>query len=231
MIRKLQAWLARTLVLAVVIVIPLLALKGILVLWDRLTDSPAQTFSGAQTAELPEYSPDAMVVVVDAGHGGKDQGTCAGDVLEKDVNLAVAQKLAEKLTASGVRVIMTRNADVKVGLEERAELANEEKADMFISIHCNYYEDSTEIKGLECYYREGSAEGEELANRISESFEGVDSVENRGTKTADYRVLRKTDMQAVLIELGYMSNREECRKLLDEDYQELLAEKIAAGIL
>lgn len=226
-----QAWIARVLVLAAVILIPLLAVRGLLALWDGLTARGEQTFSGAREIGAAEYDPDALLVVVDAGHGGRDQGTCAGNILEKDINLAVAKKLADKLEKGGAQVLMTRADDVKVGLEERAKLANEAEADVFVSIHCNYYEDSTEIKGLECYYKEGSTEGELLAERISEAFENTDSVANRGTKTADYRVLRKTDMKAVLVELGYMSNPEECRKLTDEDYQELLAEKIAAAVL
>lgn len=228
-----QAWITRMLVVTTGVLVFLLAVKGVLILRDRLADDSQekQAFSGAEIIGDTGYPSDSILIVVDAGHGGRDQGTCSGDILEKDINLAVAQKLARKLEAGGVRVLMTRTEDVKVELEERAKMANEAGADIFISIHCNYYEDSTEIKGVECYYREGSSEGEELANRISEKFDEAGSVENRGTKTADYRVLRKTNMQAVLVELGYMSNPEECRKLTMEDYQELLAEEIAAGIL
>jgi len=216
-----------------VILVPLLTLRGAMALWDRFAGDSwrKEVFSRATLVGDGEYSPDALLIIVDAGHGGKDPGTCCGDILEKDINLAVALKLAKKLNEGGARVMMTRTEDVEIDLEERARMANQEKADIFISVHCNYYEDSAEIKGLECYYKEDSAEGEELANRILEEFEGTDKVVNRGVKTANYRVLRKTDMQAVLVELGYMSNPEECRKLTKEDYQELLAERIAAGIL
>lgn len=199
-------------------------------LWRVLTERPEQTFAGARLVG-DEGTSGALLVVVDPGHGGKDQGTCEGSVLEKDINLAVAAKLAEYLTENGADVILTRRKDEKVGLEERAKLANRENADLFISIHCNYYEDSAEIRGLECYYKEDSTEGGELAERIAGKFDGVDEVENRGTRTGEYRVLRKTDMPAVLIELGYLSNGEECRKLADEAYQELLAKKIAEAVM
>lgn len=217
--------------MAVLLLLLLLAGKGILALWKHFSGDVKDAFSGAREIERMEYDPDKLLVAVDAGHGGKDQGTCSGDILEKDINLAVALKLADELKKAGVQVFLTRTEDVKVDLEERARLANEVEADIFVSIHCNFYEDSAQISGLECYYTEESQEGQELAERISAVFDGTEQVENRGTKTANYRVLRKTDMQAVLIELGYMSNPEECRKLTREDYQELLAEKIAAGIL
>lgn len=230
--RKIKAWTARVIVLAVLVLTLLLTLKGALALWNKMSVlwQPEAAFSGAAFVGESGDTPGVLLVAVDAGHGGRDQGTCAGDVLEKDINLKVAGKLAEKLEDSGVSVLMTRTKDEKVGLEERAEAANEKKADMFVSIHCNYYEDSTEIRGMECYYREGSAGGEQLANCISEKAGEEGAITNRGVRTADYRVLRKTDMTAVLVELGYLSNPEECRKLMEKDYQELLAEKIAEGI-
>lgn len=232
--RKIRMWTARILVLAAVIMVPVLVLQGGLFLWNRITGTE-EAFVGAKFINgwdsEKERDPNKVYIVLDAGHGGKDQGTCAGDILEKDINLAVTLKLAEKLKENGAEVLLTRGTDVKIELEDRAKLANEEKADLFVSIHCNYYEKSTEIKGLECYYQETSEGGKELAERISQAFDGIEEVENRGLKTADYRVLRKTDMPAVLIELGYMSNPGECKKLTDERYQELLAERIAAGIL
>lgn len=231
--RKIKVWTARVLVWTAVLMMLVLVIQGGLYLWGRLTGAQETAFFGARLIEEfgNERDPNAPLIVVDAGHGGKDQGTCSGDILEKDINLAVAEKLAKKLKKGGAEVIMTRDEDVKIELEDRAKIANEEKADLFVSIHCNYYEKDAGIRGLECYYEGGSEGGEELAERIVEAFEGEDAVAVRGTKTAGYRVLRKTQMPAVLVELGYMSNSDECGRLADEDYQELLAEKIAAGIL
>lgn len=231
--RKIKVWAARILVLAAAFLMLILVIQGGFYLWGRMTGAQETAFFGARLIEElgNERDPNALLVVVDAGHGGKDQGTCSGDILEKDINLAVAEKLVKKLKKGGAEVIMTRDEDVKIELEDRAKIANEEKADIFVSIHCNYYEKDAGIKGLECYYQEGSEGGEELAERIVQAFESEDAIAVRGTKTAGYRVLRKTQMPAVLVELGYMSNRAECEKLADENYQELLAEKIAAGIL
>lgn len=227
--RRILAWTVRILVLTVIAAVPVLAVRGSFALWNSLLGGQEAIFFGAKTIEETQRDPGALLIVLDAGHGGKDQGTCAGDILEKDINLSVVKKLAQKLEKRGAAVILTRDEDVKIDLEDRAKLANKEKADIFVSIHCNYYEKDAGIRGLECYYREGSADGEELAERILEEFR-KEAVENRGTKTANYRVLRKTDMPAVLVELGYMSNSEECRKLGEEDYQDFLAEKIAEGI-
>lgn len=231
--RKIQMWVTRILVLSAAVMLLILLLQGVYFAWCMLIGAQETGFFGATIIEDlgRERDPNALLVVVDAGHGGKDQGTCSGNILEKDINLAVAKKLAKKLKKSGAEVIMTRDEDVKIELEDRAAIANEENADIFVSIHCNYYEKDAGIKGLECYYQESSEGGEELAERIVGEFESEDRVEVRGIKTAGYRVLRKTRMPAVLVELGYMSNRTECKKLTDEDYQDLLAEKIAAGIL
>lgn len=231
--RKIKAWAARVLVLTGAILLLILLALGIFFLWSRLTGSQETGFFGATFIDDwgAEWDPNAPLIVVDAGHGGKDQGTCSGDILEKDINLAVAEKLAKKLKKGGARVLLTRDEDVKIELNDRAAIANEAEADIFVSIHCNYYEKDTGIKGLECYYQESSEDGRELAERVTEAFANEDRVVVRGTKTAGYRVLLKTQMPAILVELGYMSNPSECEKLADEDYQELLAEKIAAGIL
>ena len=157
-------------------------------------------------------------------HGGKDQGTNSQDILEKDVNLSVARLLAKNLEKAGAQVIMTRTADTYIGLEERAQLANDAKADLFISVHCNYCEDDASVQGLECYYSKDSTGGQILA-------ETIDQTVSRGARTADYRVLLRTEMPAVLIELGYFSNSSECRKLATSEYQSLLAENIAEAVM
>lgn len=190
-----------------------------------------ETFEGARSIEPVERKPGSWLIVLDAGHGGRDQGTSAGEILEKEINLSVVKKLAEELEDAGATVILTREEDVKIGLEERAAFANQNEADIFVSLHCNYCEDDAGVQGLECYYREDSDDGRILAEQIVQSVETEDGIKNRGTRTADFRVLRKTDMPAVLIEMGYLSNKTECERMADETYQKLLAEKIAEGIL
>lgn len=179
-----------------------------------------------------EYVDDSEIcVVLDAGHGGTDQGTCNGDVLEKDINLAVVLKIKEQLEEYGIKVILTRDSDSNISLEERAELANERNADLFISIHCNYYEDSSEISGLECYYNPSSERGKVFADSIISAVEKSERINVRNAKPEDFSVLRNTEMPAVLVELGFMSNYTELINLTDNNYQQHLAEKISEGIL
>ena len=228
--RRLKAYAARTVAVVTLLLIGILVFRGGAWLLKGL-EKAEETFQGARIIEPAERKPGSKLIVVDAGHGGRDQGTSAGDILEKDINLLVAKKLAKKLEDAGALVIFTREDDTKIGLEERAAFANENKADLFISLHCNYCEDDAGVQGLECYYREDSEEGQALADRIVQSVQEEEKIGNRGTRTANFRVLRKTDMPAVLVEMGYLSNRSEREKMTDDAYQELLADRIAEGIL
>lgn len=228
--RRLKAYAARALFLAVLLLFGFLIIRGGLWLLGDSYKTKA-TFQGARITEPEERKPGAKVIVLDAGHGGRDQGTSSGDVLEKDINLSMAKKLAALLEDDKIEILLTREDDTKIGLDERAEFANKNKADLFISLHCNYCEEDAGVQGLECYYREGSEEGGALASCIADAFEGEERIINRGTRTANFRVLRNTRMPAVLVEMGYLSNRSERDKLADEAYQELLAKKLAEGIL
>lgn len=227
--RMVEAWIARILVLSVLILICFGVIQGGRFVWGRLTETE-ETFQGAKVLEPKEREPGTKLVVLDAGHGGKDQGTSAGEILEKDINLAVVKKLAEVLQDEKTMVIFTREDDTKVGLEERAAFANENEADLFVSLHCNYCEDDAGVQGLECYYREDSKEGEALANQVVQAVAEEEQIVNRGTRTANFRVLCKTQMPAVLVEMGYLSNAEERGKMTEKAYQEVLAERIAQGV-
>lgn len=229
--RIIKAWCARILVLAVLMLLIFLVVSGVLWLWGRLSGSE-EAFVGARIIEdLGFEKDDRTVIVLDAGHGGRDQGTSSGDVLEKEINLRMAKRIAKVLETQDVKVLLTRTDDTKVGLEDRAQYANGQEADIFVSIHCNYCEDDAGVNGLECYYREDSEGGKTLAEQIVEVISGGGDIVCRGTRTANFRVLTKTDMPAALVEIGYLSNQGECAKLTEESYQELLAEKLAEGIL
>lgn len=220
----------KTMIGIIGLIICFLAICGCLYLYDKKGSHglSAEKYVAAAGKTLGK-EPDA-IIVVDAGHGGKDQGTSAGSILEKDINLAVAQSLKNILTKNNIQVILTRDTDEFIRLSDRAKTANRAEADYFLSIHCNYCEESSMPKGLECYFREGSNGGEHLAQAIIDACEEVDEIENRGIKTEDFSVLRNTKMAAVLIELGYLSNSEECKKLGTMEYQEKIAEQIAKGI-
>lgn len=229
--RRMKAYAARVAVLTILLLLCSLVIRGGLKLL-RGSEKAEEAFAGARIVENGEVKQEGSpLIVLDAGHGGRDQGTSSGKALEKDINLAVVEKLAEELEKAGAAVLFTREDDTKIDLEARAEYANHHEAELFISIHCNYCEDDAGVKGLECYYREGSEEGEALADRIVQAMESTDRIGCRGTRIGDFRVLNKTKMPAVLVEIGYLSNQGECTRLTDETYQKLMAEKLAEGIL
>lgn len=152
-----------------------------------------------------------FVLVIDAGHGGRDQGAAGRKSVEKEINLKTAKSL-EKLIKKNykqVEVIMTRTGDEYITLEDRAGMANFFNADLFISIHSNSARGWAE--GTETFIHpaaKGTA-SERLANLIQFQYTYFAERENRGVKTGNLAVLRETNMPAVLTELGFISNKEE----------------------
>ena len=171
-----------------------------------------------------------MRIVIDPGHGGSDPGAVGPNGLkEAHVNLAVALKVAEKLRKAGVEVKLTRTSDVFVDLQPRCDIANSFGADYFVSIHCNSA-GTPEAKGTETYCYKFGGQGEVLAKAIQAELIATTGRANRGVKTANYYVLRRTDMPAVLTELAFISNPEEEHLLGSDDFQEKCASAIARGI-
>ncbi len=173
-----------------------------------------------------------MLVVVDAGHGGWDNGAQFDGRLEKDDNLAMALALRDELEAQCVRVLMTRDTDIFVELKDRADMANEADADLFISLHRNSYTELTPgTAGVEnwIYLTAPVNTTERAASLVLDEVVGAGVQANRGVRRGNYYVLRKTKMPAMLFENGYIINRGDNilydRKL--NDY----ARAIAAGTL
>lgn len=160
-----------------------------------------------------------QIVYLDAGHGGKDQGTSYQEVLEKDINLAVAKKVQKLLTDAGYQVEMTRSDDTKVDNYARAELANKAGANVFVSIHCNYLEKG-EASGIEIYYDSNNAEGGVLAKKVQNWLVNMTGAKDRGTRTEDFIVTRETTMPSILVELGYLSDSTERARLLHRQLPE-----------
>ena len=118
-----------------------------------------------------------------------------------------------------------------MSLSRRTSVANDSNADLFISLHCNYYEDGAQITGLECYYSSPDAtESKVYAESIIEAVSLSDDIKVRDAKSESYYVLLNTQMPAVLVEMGFLSNYSERQKLVSDDYQETLSQKIAEGI-
>jgi len=191
--------------------------------WRR-TSPPQPQFTRPQPAH------PARLVCIDPGHGGKDPGAlgCNG-TMEKTVNLAVAAAVTEILTRRGARVVMTRTDDTFVELNERAAIANRNRVDLFVSIHADSCTNPS-ATGFTLYCsRSASGESLRAADALVRRMSAC-AADSRGVRRADFRVLVRTSCPAVLVELGYLSNHAEARKLSRLDYQRRLAEAIADGI-
>src|SRR5436309_4635236 len=168
-------------------------------------------------------------VVVDAGHGGKDNGAYRRfGGAEKIATLDVAQRLDRKLRESQLKTVMTRSSDVFIPLDERVAIENSQKNAIFVSIHFN---DSRRrgIRGFETYYHAGASF--DLANRIQEKLMTIPHSASRGVHTANSRVLRLATCPSALVECGFVSNRSEGSQARDWEYRELLADRIAEAIV
>lgn len=178
-------------------------------------------------------------IVLDAGHGGWDPGkTGTAGANEKDLNLSVVEKLAEYLEQGGAEVILTRESDDALGdgkrtdMAERKRIANESGADIIVSIHQNAFP-SAKAKGAQVFYHNSSENGKVLAECVQESLRSrVDGSNHRQAKeNRDYYILRTTEIPAVIVECGFLSNTEEEKLLNDAEYQGKLAWAIYCGIL
>ena len=241
--RLMIAYLLRAIVILIPIIMMILMVCGCLYIYERFTkeDEKVNKYTDIYTGRnagsdaVPvastENNAPGFCVVVDAGHGGSDGGTVSGKAVEKDINLSVALKLKAILEDDNIEVILTRSSDENISLAERTSVANDSNADFFISLHCNYYEKGAQIAGLECYYNNSNAtESKGYAESIINAVSLSEDIETRYAKTEGYYVLRNTQMPAVLVEMGFLSNYSESQKLLDDDYQESLAQRIAEGI-
>jgi N-acetylmuramoyl-L-alanine amidase len=173
-------------------------------------------------------SSDNLTVVIDAGHGGHDRGGIPGQrVAEKDMTLDVAQRLRSVLAASGFRVVMTRDSDVFVPLPTRVAIANSYRNAIFVCIHFN----ATQRRGaggIETYFYSGDSLP--LASAVHSYVVGGAPSSNRGVRRRGFYVLRKTNIPAVLVECGFLTNPTEAAYAQSASYRQKLAEEIAAGI-
>jgi N-acetylmuramoyl-L-alanine amidase len=167
-------------------------------------------------------------VVIDAGHGGNDEGTQWYQVPEKTITLAVAQHLECVLQDKGIPTVMTRTYDHYVSLDERAEKGNRIPNSLFVSIHFNATRDQR-VQGFQSFYDGDSAKfvARSIQDAMAEKLPGP----SLGIKRQDFAVITRTNQLAVLLECGFVSNKAEAMRLRSNDYQHQLAEAIALGIL
>lgn len=183
-------------------------------------------------------------VVIDAGHGGHDPGKIGiNGAQEKEINLLIAEKLKKYLEANDVRVVMTREDDMGLydagasnkkvqDMKRRIAIIDETAPQITVSIHQNSYPEEY-VHGAQVFFYTGSREGQELAESVQKQLvEKADPENRRQIKANDsYYLLKKTGVPIIIVECGFLSNREEAEKLCSDEYQEELAWAIHMGIL
>lgn len=175
-------------------------------------------------------------VVVDAGHGGADSGMRADGVLEKDINLAVARRLAGYLRQGGAKVVMTREKDTRLSsvrredLSRRVALAREHGADIMVSIHANSFSDPGQ-HGAQTFSCPGSEPAKKLSYAIQAELVRILANTRRVPKQNDYFLCRESTVPTVIVEVGFLTNPKERRMLQDPSYQDRVAFAVYAGII
>lgn len=180
------------------------------------------------------------IIVVDPGHGGRDSGTTYGEILEKDINLEISKVLKKELQSNGATVYMTRTKDEDLSsiydpakkrgdLYRRLLLLHNKKSDLYISIHINWYQ-NTSISGAEVLYNEINPSNRLLAKSIMNEFK-KDLNSTRRITTTDLYMYRNTTIPGVLVECGYLSNSNERELLQNKKYQKKISQSITKGII
>ena len=230
----------------------ILALAGLLLMigsfaWMQLrqAERPARP-KEPKAAQAPTTPSPFAVVVLDPGHGGQDSGAMCGGVLEKDLTLDVTRRIDRLLDSEGIATLMTRVGDTYVSLADRAAFANRVRNCIFVSVHFN--EDNKPVaSGVETYYASflaswlpflwrplsdsPNAESQNLAGFVQEALVARTRAVDRGIQARQFFVIANVTAPAVLVEGGFLTNKEDISKLASEDYRDQIAAAVADGIL
>ncbi len=175
------------------------------------------------------------LVILDAGHGGKDRGAKVDSVLEKRLCLTTTLLLKRALENLGYRVVLTRSRDVTLSLPRRMTIANKMEGTIFVSMHYNSAP-NPKANGVEVFYCPSktdamcSKESKHLANCVLYQIVDQTSMHSRGVKTGNLYVNREADMPSILVEGGFMTNPSELSKLKNREFLMKLANGIARGV-
>lgn len=188
--------------------------------------------------------PDKIKVVLDAGHGGIDNGVTGvmTNVKESELNLSVVKKLEAYLVGAGMNVVLTRSSGAglygiatqnrkKKDMQKRKEIINNAKPTLVVSIHMNKYSVSTR-RGAQVFYKQSDENGKKLATCVQSSFNSMEeSVRTCTALTGDYYILNCSEYPSIIAECGFLSNPEDEALLITEEYQNSIAYAIFKGIV
>lgn len=197
-----------------------------------------------QTVSLPV---SGKTIVIDAGHGKPDEGAeSSNGTTEAETNLKIALKLQNLLEQSGSTVILTRSDENAIydidsktlkqkkisDIHNRVKIGNESQADIFVSIHLNKIPEQ-QYYGWQCFYKEGNEDSKKLAELIQSNLnESMQKENNRvAMKIDNIYIIKKVEIPTTIVECGFLSNPEEEKQLLDDNYQNKLAWGIYNGII
>ena len=172
------------------------------------------------------------LIVLDAGHGGNDQGAKVNALMEKKITLMTTLLVKKYLIEMGYQVVLTRSRDVYLTLPHRVEIANKTPGAVFVSIHYNASR-NPDANGLEVYYcntAKSVKASKRLAQCVLTQLISHTHAASRGVKHGNFHVIRETEGPAILVEGGFMTNPEERSLLRTKDYLERLAKGIALGV-
>ena len=213
----------KVLIIAIVVVIGSLALAGV---FNRHTPP-------APEPEVVVPVAPVVTVAIDPGHGGRDPGGVADDVLEKDVNLEIANRLAELVAAQpGLKAVLTRTSNVTVDNQLRLQLAESAGAVLYLSVHVNSYDDPS-VNGAETLVDDTRSQDDpswKLAESVQNALISATGARDRGVRQQGL-YLEHTKLPAVSAEVGFLTSTEERAKLLDPSYQDKIAQGLLQGIL
>ena len=234
------SYLVRAGMLAVLLACVWLAVLGVRACVDWVgsmgADRAVMTAQEEPEADVPQLPEEPALlagpsvqgtVTIDPGHGGIDPGCGQEGALEKDIVLSISMGLKDLLEQAGLTVVMTRQTDETLSLDKRAEMANAAGSDLFVSVHCNSFEG--QARGMDCYYHK-SEQAKALAQLILDKAAEL-GIKARNVQKNNYQVLWDTDMTAVLVETGFLTDPEECALLCQPEYQQRVAQAIAAAVL
>lgn len=203
--------------------------------WDKIVTQEGIVgwCSGDFLSEINPLS--GKEILLDPGHGGKDPGSISSSgKFEKYVNLEITLKLKDILESLGAKVYLTRNGDYYIKNKDRGQMADKLNVDILLSIHHNSLNNS-DYFGLSTYYNtikyKDSSHGYDLAEAIYLNAITINGVYRDGILDRNFEVLRETNTPAALIEIGFMSNPQEEMNIHNGSFQDIMAEKIADGII
>lgn len=207
--------------------------KPVVAAETRPSSPPRTTFPSTVPSGRPVNR--QVLVMIDPGHGGRDPGAIGlGGLKEVDVIMPIAKRVSKILESQGIRTKLTRDGDYYVGLDDRVTMTNRNNATVFVSIHANSIDGRPDVNGLETYFY-GPAGGRMAEsvhrNVLSSVTQKGFYIGNRGTRSARFLVLRKSQVPAILVETGYLTSAAEVARLRRDDYQAVQAEGIAKGIM